>query len=100
MRYVTLSFGALVAATSVAAPQTDKDAAALQGVWRGVYGETSRERLSPEDAKGIRLIFKGDLVTMRVGKEELIARSEERRVGKERRDRGWYDNDKQRVSTM
>jgi uncharacterized protein (TIGR03067 family) len=75
MRYVTLSFCALLLIGSVALPQTaaEKEAKVLQGVWRGVYGETSRERISPEEAKKIRLIFKDDLVTIQDGKEVLKA---------------------------
>ena len=43
----------------------------LQGAWQAVSGEYSKERISPKEAKTIRLVFKGDTLTMEVGKEVL-----------------------------
>jgi len=73
MQKVFLSVFALAPTAAVAAlqPAAKQDVGALQGAWRGVGGEYSRERIAPQEADMIRLVFKDETLTMDIGKEVL-----------------------------
>src|SRR5215471_6545818 len=68
-----LAIGSLIAANEYNGD--DKDLKALQGTWRLVAGEIGGRKMTSEELKESKLVFKGDHYTVRRGKGPTITGS-------------------------
>ncbi len=73
MRVLTLCDLTALSAEVAGDDGTGKDGKALQGTWQAVSGESSKERMTPVEAKATRLEFKEGTVILTVEKEVLQA---------------------------
>jgi uncharacterized protein (TIGR03067 family) len=79
MRFWSLLVGLLVIGSLMAADEQNghsiKDLKALQGTWRLVAGEIGARKMTPEELKESKLVFKGHRYTVRRGNGPTVAGS-------------------------